>query len=281
VTALARAENKVEAGGTAHLVAALAKALREQQQLTQDELGKLVGYTGSAISAMETCAQPASDKMLIKLEETLGGGLGVFDEARRWMLLEKYPVRFRGFSALEAGAVTICSYETLVVDGLFQTEDYARALIGGGYPPVSEQKREELVEARLARRALFDRHPAPMIELILEEGVLKRPFGTWAVQRGQLRSLAEDAQRDNVCVQVLPMDRGLRGTYAGDRGAMKLVETKDHEHVVYLEIEDQGILVSDPAEVSQLAHRYAKIRAQALSPDDSLSLIQRLAGEER
>lgn len=277
---MARAVNKAAAGGTAHLVAALAKALREQQRLTQDELGKMIGYTGAAVSAMETCAQPASDKMLVNLEETLGGGLGVFEEARRWMLLEKYPARFRGFSALEAGAVTICSYETLVVDGLFQTEEYARALIGGGYPPVSEQKREELVEARLARRALFERDPAPMVELILEEGVLKRPFGSWEVLRGQLRSLAEDARRHNVCVQVLPMDRGLRGTYAGARGAMKLVETKDHEHVVYMEIEDQGILVSDPPEVSQLAHRYAKIRAQALSPDDSLSLIERLAGEE-
>jgi transcriptional regulator with XRE-family HTH domain len=278
---MARAVNKVEASGTAHLVAALAKALREQQQLSQEELGKKIGYTGSAVSAMETCAQPASDKMLVKLEEALGGGLGVFEKARRWMLLEKYPARFRGFSELEAGAVTICSYETLVVDGLFQTEEYARALIGGSYPPVSEQKREELIEARLARRALFERDPAPMVELILEEGVLKRPFGSWEVLRGQLRSLAEDARRDNVCVQVLPMDRGLRGTHAGDRGAMKLVETKEHEHVVYMEIEDQGILISDPPEVSQLAHRYAKIRAQALSPDDSLDLIERLAGEER
>ncbi|MFJ8360356.1 Scr1 family TA system antitoxin-like transcriptional regulator [Streptomyces sp. NPDC093984] len=281
MTAMARAVNKVEASGTAHLVAALAKALREQRQLSQEELGKKIGYTGSAVSAMETCAQPASDKMLVKLEEALGGGLGVFEKARRWMLLEKYPARFRGFSELEAGAVTICSYETLVVDGLFQTEEYARALIGGSYPPVSEQKREELVEARLARRALFERDPAPMVELILEEGVLKRPFGSWAVLRGQLRSLAEDARRDNVCVQVLPMDRGLRGTHAGDRGAMKLVETKEHEHVVYMEIEDQGILISDPPEVSQLTHRYAKIRAQALSPDDSLDLIERLAGEER
>ncbi|MFF7970752.1 Scr1 family TA system antitoxin-like transcriptional regulator [Streptomyces sp. NPDC007905] len=281
MTAMARAENKVEAGGTAHLVAALAKALREQQKLTQDELGKRIGYTGSAISAMETCAQPASDKMLVALEEQIGGGLGVFEKARRWMLLEKYPARFRGFSELEAGAVTISSYETLVVDGLFQTEEYARALIGGGYPPVTEQKREELVEARLARRALFDRLPVPMIELILEESVLRRPFGSWEVLRGQLRSLVEDAQRDNVCLQVLPMDRGLRGTYAGDRGGMKLVVTKDHEHVVYMEVEDQGILISDPAEVSQLAHRYAKIRAQALSPDDSLGLVERLAGEKR
>ncbi len=201
--------------------------------------------------------------------------MGVFQKARKWMLLEKYPTRFRGFSELEAGAITLCSYMTLVVDGLFQTEDYARALIGGSYPPVSEQKREELVEARLARRALFDWNSAPLIELILEESVLRRPFGSWEILRGQLRSLAEDARRDNVCVQVLPLDRGLRGTYAGDRGAMKLVETKDHQHVVYMEIEDQGILISDPAEASQLAHRYARIRAQALSPDESLDLSRR------
>ncbi|MFG2960452.1 helix-turn-helix transcriptional regulator [Streptomyces sp. NPDC048291] len=278
---MARAENKEEAGGTAQMVAALAKALREQQELTQEELGRRTGYTASAISAMETCAQPASDKMLVALEEAIGNGMGVFEKARKWMLLEKYPARFRGFSELEAGAVTISSYETLVVDGLFQTEDYARALIGGGFPPVSEQKREELVEARLARRALFKREPAPMIELILEESVLRRPFGPWEVLRGQLLSLVEDAQRDNVCLQVLPMERGLRGTYAGARGPMKMVVTAEHEHVVYMEIEDQGILVSEPEEVSQLAHRYAKIRAQALSTDDSVSLIERLAGEKR
>ncbi|GAA3567512.1 helix-turn-helix domain-containing protein [Streptomyces osmaniensis] len=278
---MARAENKTEAGGTAHLVAALAKALREQHGLTQPQLGDKLGYTAAAVSAMETCAQPASDQMLVKLEAEIGGGLGVFEKARKWILLEKYPARFRGFSELEAGAVTICSYETLVVDGLFQTEDYARALIGGGYPPLPDQKREELVEARVARRALFDRDPAPMVELILEEGVLRRPFGSWEVLRGQLLSLTEDAQRDNVCVQVLPLDRGLRGTYAGACGSMKLVETADHQHVVYLEIEDQGILVSEPSEVSQLAHRYAKIRSQALSPDESLNLIERLAGEKR
>ncbi|MFJ5270558.1 helix-turn-helix transcriptional regulator [Streptomyces sp. NPDC088358] len=278
---MARAENKVEAGGTAHMVAAMSKAFREQHQLTQEELGRQIGYTASAISAMETCAQPASDKMLVKLEEVIGGGFGLFEKARRFVLLEKYPTRFRGFSEMEAGAVTISSYETLVVDGLFQTEAYARALIGGSFPPVSEQKREQLVEARLTRRRLFEREAVPMIELILEESVLKRPFGSWDIMRGQLRSLAEDARRDNVCVQVLPMDRGLRGTYAGDRGAMKLVVTQEHDHVVYMEIEDQGILVSEPPQVSQLAHRYAKIRAQALSPDESLLLIEQLAGEER
>ncbi|MFJ3775347.1 helix-turn-helix transcriptional regulator [Streptomyces sp. NPDC090075] len=282
MTAMARAENKVEAGSTAQLLAALAKAFREQQELTQEELGKRIGYTGSAISAMETGAQPASDKMLAKLEEAIGGGLGIFEKARRFVLLDKYPAQFKNFALVEQEAVTLSSYQTFVVDGLFQTPDYARALIGGGFPKLPEEKVEELVEARVARRALFDRaDPTAMIELILEESVLQRPFGSLEVLRDQLQSLAEDAERDNVSVQVIPHDRGLRSGHAGAHGDVKLVKTKDHHDVVHLEVQDESLLVSDPAKVALLAHRYAKIRAQALSPDDSLSLIRKLAGEER
>ncbi|MCZ0987877.1 helix-turn-helix domain-containing protein [Streptomyces diastatochromogenes] len=279
---MARAENKVEAGGTALLVAALAKALREQLGLTQEELGKRIGYTASAISAMETCAQPASDKMLVALEKEIGGGLGIFEKARKFILLDKYPPQFKNFALMEREAVSLSSYQTYVIDGRFQTPEYARALIGGGFPKLPDAKVEELVEARIARRALLDRtDPTPMIELILDESALRRPIGGWEVLRDQLRSLAEDAERDNVSIQVMPMERGLRGGHAGTRGDMVLVVTKDHHHVVYMEIEDESVLVSDPAKVAHLTHRYAKIRTQALSRDDSLSLIQKLAGEER
>ncbi|MEW2163518.1 helix-turn-helix transcriptional regulator [Streptomyces sp. NPDC007084] len=278
---MARAENKVEAGGVARMVAAMSKAFRKQHGLTQEELGRLIGYTASAISAMETCAQPASDEMLIKLEEVIGGGLGLFEEARKYVLMDKYPPQFQNFALMEAQAVTLSSYQTYVVDGLFQTEGYARALIGGGFPRLPGAKVAELVEARMARKALFDRNPTAMIELILDESVLRRPFTDWEVQREQLRSLAQEAERDNVSIQVTPLERGLQGSHAGTNGNMVLVETKEHHHVVYLEIEDESLLISDATKASQLAHRYAKIRTQALSPDDSLSLIQKLAGEDQ
>ncbi|WP_406183825.1 Scr1 family TA system antitoxin-like transcriptional regulator [Streptomyces sp. NBC_01006] len=260
-------------------IAEIARLLRVRENLTQEALGDQIGYTGSAISAMETCAQPVSDRMLEGLEQVIGKGLGIFAASRKYVLMEKYPVRFREFSRMEATAYTISSYETLVVDGLFQTEAYARALMSAGYPPEPKAKLEELVEARLARRALFDRDPTAMIELILEESVLRRPFGSREIMRGQLNSLVEDAERINVTVQILPLDRGLTGAYAGACGPMKLVETEDHDHVVYLEVEDEGMLVSDRVKVSRLAQRYAKIRAQALSPDESLGLIRQLAGE--
>ncbi|MEW2704403.1 helix-turn-helix transcriptional regulator [Streptomyces koyangensis] len=261
------------------LVAEIVRLLRKKQGYTQDQLGDLIGWTGSAISAVETRAQPVSDEMLVALEPAIGEGLGVFTAARQYILREKFPKRFRDYSILESEARTISTYENFVVDGLFQTEDYARALIGGSYPPPSEAQREELVEARRSRRAVFDREDPPYLELILEESVLRRPFGSLSILRGQLLALADDAALPHVNLQVLPLDRALRGSHAGDRGPMHLVETKDHEHVVYMEIEDQGLLISQPAAVSDLSHRYARIRAQALSPDDSLDLITRLAGE--
>lgn len=277
---MARAENKAEAGGTARVVAALAKALREQQQLSQEELGALIGYTGSAVSAMETCAQPASDQMLIKLEESIGLGLGVFEKAREYIRTDKYPAQFKDYALLEQRALTLSTYVTIVVHGLFQTESYARALIGGGYPPLKDDRVDELVEGRVARQALFGREPLALIELILDEAVLRREIGSKAIMRHQLLRLSELAQQRNVTVQVMSLDRGLRGTYAAARGPMTLLETLGHDHLVYLEPQDESLLISDPAKVGVYAQRYAKIRSEAMSPDESLHLIQKLAGDQ-
>lgn len=276
---MARAENKTEASGTAYLIATLAKALREQQQLSQEELGREIGYTGSAVSAMETCAQPASDQMLVRLEEVIGSGLGVFEKAREYIRLDKYPPQFKNYVLLEQRALTLSTYVTFVIHGLVQTDAYARALIGGGYPPYKDERVEELVEARMARRALLDRDPTALIELVVEESALRRVIGSREIMHEQLRYLAECARRRNLTLQVLPMDCGLGGEHFGTTGDMTLLETPEHDHVVYLEPQNESLLVSDPAKVTTYAHRYAKIRSQALGPRESLGLIEQLAGE--
>ncbi|MEW2412522.1 helix-turn-helix transcriptional regulator [Streptomyces sp. NPDC046866] len=279
---MAKAANKETAGGVIRIVSHLARALREREKLTQKELGKMLGYSAAAISAVETCAQPASDEMLIGLEATIGGGLGVFEVARELVPLERYPAQFQDFIMLEQKALSLCSFEPQVIYGLFQTEAYARALIAGGYPVLSEQRVEELVEARMARRVLFDRRPEALIEFILDESALRRDIGSKGLMRDQCRHLAELARRRNVTVQVLPLDCGLSGEHAGVRGGgMHLIETPRHERLVYMEVQDESLLLSAPAKVSMYAQRYAKIRAQALGPRESLGLIEQLAGDRR
>ncbi|WP_455357507.1 helix-turn-helix domain-containing protein [Streptomyces sp. SYSU K217416] len=278
---MARAENKEVAGATTRYVAEIARMMREKQNLTQKEVGEQTGFTGSAISAMETCAQPASDQMLVKLEEVIGSGLGLFERAREFVRMDKYPAQFKNFALLEQRALTLSSFEPLVINGLFQTEEYAQALISGGFPPLPAPRVNELVEARMSRKSLFDREPVALIELVLDESVLHRVIGDRKVMRGQMLHMVETARRRNVTLQVMPLDRGLYGEHAGMRGGMTLVETPEHDHVVYLEPQDESLLISDAAKVSTYAQRYAKIRAQALSPVESLSLIERLAGEQQ
>ncbi|MER5361905.1 helix-turn-helix transcriptional regulator [Streptomyces sp. NPDC002785] len=277
---MARAENKETASPTAKLVADVAKKARIRKKLTQDQLGKEIGFSAAAVSAMEMCAQPASDEMLAGLERVLGDGMGLFEQARIYMRMEAYPPQFKPHAPLEQAALSLHLYSMHVVHGLFQTEDYARALIGGGYPPLSEQRVEQLVEGRMIRKALFDREPLPMIELILEESVLARVIGNADIMRAQMRYLAECARRRNVTLSVLALDCGRFGEYAGARGGMTLVETPHHEHLVYLEPQDESLLISDPGKVSTYAQRYAKIRSQAMGPRESLDLIERLAGVE-
>lgn len=131
---MARAENKETAGPMAQMVAKLARKLRVRKGWSQDRLGAELGFSGAAVSAMETLAQPASDQMLVELERVLGDGMGIFEDARTAVRLEKYPEQFQNFAPLEQRAIVLQMYETLVINGLFQTEEYARALIGGGYP---------------------------------------------------------------------------------------------------------------------------------------------------
>ncbi|MFF0477873.1 helix-turn-helix transcriptional regulator [Streptomyces sp. NPDC004284] len=278
---MARAENRETVGPAARMAAAVAKRLRLKKGWTQEYLGAQMGFTGAAISAMERLIHPVSDDMLVQLESVLGGGTGIFEEMRELVRLEKLPEQFREYAPIEQKAVALWLYANHVVHGLFQTEAYARALIAGGYPEPTPERIEELVVARMARKKLFDRKPVCEIELILDESVLRRTIGSEDIMREQLLYLAECAQRSNVNLQVLPLDAGLGGKYAGARGDLNIVETPAHDHVTYLEIQGESLLITDRTKVSTHRQRYAKIRAQALDPRRSLGVIEELAGVRR
>lgn len=242
---MASAENKQTASPMALMVAEVARTMRIQRGWTQEQLGHELGYSAAAVSAMETCAQPASDAMLVELERVLGNGTSLFESARRFMRMEKYPRQFQDYALLEQAAISLQLFAMTVIHGLFQTEAYARALIGGAYPPLSDQRVEELVQLRMERKVLFDREPVPMIEVIIDEAVLRRVIGSEEIMREQLLHLVECARRRNVTLLVLPLDAGKYGEYAGDRGSMSLLETPAHEHLVYLEPQDESLLISE------------------------------------
>jgi hypothetical protein len=128
----------------------------------------------------------------------------------------------------------------------------------------------------MERKALFDRKPMCVINVIIEEAALRRQIGGAEVMRAQYEYLLACAKRPNVVVQVMPMSTA---GHAGLQGPLTVLETPEQATLVYMEGNGHSTLVSRPDEVGALARRYAMIRSQALRPEESVALIEQLAGE--
>jgi uncharacterized protein DUF5753/helix-turn-helix protein len=119
------------------------------------------------------------------------------------------PEEFHRFLDWEAALVAYRQFETLLVPGLLQTGEYARALISGIGPHLTHDEVERRVMARLVRQQILSRAEPPRLHVILDAGVLERPIGTRRVMRDQLRSLANAVEAPHVTVQVLPKSIGV------------------------------------------------------------------------
>ncbi|MCZ4121373.1 helix-turn-helix domain-containing protein [Streptomyces sp. H39-S7] len=261
--------------GTARYFAELLRRFRKSRGLTQAQLGELVHVSDSYVSAIETCERIPSPEFIAAADEALEAD-GLLALATEHLAHDRYPAFFKDFAKLEADALSVSSYSTHMLNGLLQTEDYARAVISSRFPPLEDDEVERLVEARLARQTLFFRKPVALFSFVIEESVLRRRFGTRDAMHELLDHILRCATLRNVVAQVVSSGRG---EHAGADGAMTLVETPEHKHLAYLEAQERSLLVSDPDEVARYSQRYAMIRTQALGIEESAALITQLAGE--
>lgn len=257
------------------------KALRERAGLTQRELGRRLGYGEETIASVEQGRRVPQPALLTAVDELLDAG-GVLtaasdavERAKQAMRI-RHPVWFRDYARLEAEAVEFHEYGNQVFPGLLQTEEHARALFGMRTPLLDEPTIEQRVAARLARQELLTRWPAPLVTSVIEESVLHRPLGGREVHRRQLQHLLRLGEMRSLQLQVMPTDRT---EHAGLGGAFILITPKGQPQVAYLEVQNASKLISDQEEVRMLAARYGSIRAQALTPRDSLTAIEKLLGE--
>src|SRR5699024_1737461 len=131
-------------------------------------------------------------------------------QERNWHEIHgKLPTNWKDLIRFENDAAAISNYEPLVVPGLAQTPDYARAIIHGTNPRLSNGEVDTLVATRLSRQVILSRRPAPKVHLVVDEMVLRRPVGDTAILRDQLHALRALADRPHVTVQIVPFDAGV------------------------------------------------------------------------
>ncbi|MFD3423226.1 DUF5753 domain-containing protein [Streptomyces decoyicus] len=184
---------------------------------------------------------------------------------------------FREWARLERTAVSLCTYECRLVPGLLQSEAYARAVFEGTIPVVTDERLEALLAARAERQRMLVERPTMLFSFIVEEHVFRRRFGDAEAARGLLDHVLAAAAPRNVTLQVVPLGGGL---HACLDGPVQVLETPEGRRLGYAEGQESGRLISDPKGVSLLCQRYETLRSQALNPQESRALLERLRGEQ-
>ncbi|MEU8709914.1 helix-turn-helix transcriptional regulator [Streptomyces sp. NPDC048565] len=251
------------------------KLLREAAGLTQAELGASVGYGEAHIASVEQGRRIPKPEMVDAVDRVLGGH-GVLVAMKGEVERARYPSFFREYARLEAEATQLHAYDSHVVKGLLQTEEYARAVFEMWRPLLDADTVERRIAARMERQKLFARRPAPLLSFVIEETVLRRPLGGEAVLRGQLEQLLLYGHERNIEIQVMPTDLV---EHAGLAGAFTLLHIGDRRRIAYAEVQDDSALHSEPKKVGAYESTYGVLRAQALTPRESLAFIERRLGE--
>ncbi|WP_329052854.1 helix-turn-helix transcriptional regulator [Streptomyces violaceus] len=251
------------------------KLRREAVGMRAGEFGTAVGYGEDMVYKIEGGKRIPRQDYLVRADEVLGaGGLIAAD----WEDVKKvrYPKSVRALAQLEAKAVELGVYVGLSIHGLLQTPDHARALFEAWQPPYSEEEVEHLVAARMARKSIFERSPAPALSFVLEEATLRRWVGGTMVWRQQLEHLLGVARLRNVTLQVMRMSSG---AHPGLDGRIEVLKFADGTAVGRSDGAFSGRPTSDPKHLRILELRYGTIRAQALTPGESLAFIEQVLGE--
>ncbi|MEV6686599.1 helix-turn-helix transcriptional regulator [Streptomyces sp. NPDC051130] len=248
---------------------------REQAGMRASDLGVAIGYGEDLVRKVESGKRIPRPEYLDKADEALGAG-GKIRAMKPDMEQVRYPKKVRDLAKLEARAVELSAYGNHNIHGLLQTKDYARALFEMWQPPQTKEQIERGVAARMARRSIFERSPAPALSFVQEEVTLRRRIGGTMVLRRQLERLLEVSQLRHVTIQIMPTDRE---EHAGMGGLIQVVKFADGSAVGRSEGAFNGRPVSDPRQLRVLEQCHAMIRSQALTPRESMAFIEQVLGE--
>lgn len=274
-------------------LAAQLRELRESAYLTLAEVADRIEVNQGSLSRIETGERGTTPVLVRALLDCYG----VHDDARRDDILDlvradkeqqkpwwrKYSTvltatRYDGYLALEAGATALASYQPMLVPGLLQTEDYARAVITQMRRELTPPEAESLVKVRMERQEsrLGGDHPTQLCA-ILDEAVLRRTIGSPAVMREQFTHLMEASEQPNITLQLLPF---ALGAHPGLYGPFVILTfPQPTRPLVWLENPKNSVYLESDDDVENYTEIFDQLRACALDPAETRTRITQIAKE--
>jgi transcriptional regulator with XRE-family HTH domain len=254
------------------LFAAELQAARTRAGMSQDELAARINYSPSLVGMVESMRRVPRLDFAQRCDEALAT-TGTFGRLHGHLRTAPFPSWFRPFAQHEAEATALRTFELVLVPGLLQTGEYARALLCTKVG-ATEDEVDQLVTARLERQAILDRDNPPLFWVLIDEDALHRPVGGRDVMRVQVEHVAEMAGRPNVVVQVIPADVG---AHQGLVGAFVIADFAKAPSIVYLETALTGLVVERAEDVAAVTLTYDTLKTEALPRAASLGLLREVA----
>ncbi|KFF95399.1 helix-turn-helix transcriptional regulator [Streptomyces europaeiscabiei] len=244
---------------------------REAASLTQKQLGDILGYTASLVGQIETARKCPTLEFSERVDVALETG-GLLSRLAVLVMRHQLPAWFQQVAEIEVRAAEIYTFQTHLIHGLLQTENYVRAVLGA----LDETDLDERTAVRLARQRIFEKEEPPVLWAVISEAALYQKLGGAGVMRGQLLKLLAFEKNHRVNVQVLPFEAG---AHAGLQGSFNLYRCRQDPDIVYTEGYGSGHPTANPDTVKDCSLRYDHLQAAALSLRDSAELIRRVMEE--
>jgi transcriptional regulator with XRE-family HTH domain len=259
--------------------AALLRAHREAAGLSLTKLAEALGCSPQWIGMLEAMRKPPSEATAIDCDTYFKTTPSFHTLWKQYKDRPKYvalPPWFQHWLEIEQTADVLRNWEPLIIPGLLQTPEYARALFTDK-PGITDEELEQYVTSRAERQTVLTKENPVLYRVLVDEGVLHRLIGSPHIMRDQLAALIEMAQLRNVVVQVVPS-----GTLctAGVNGAFWIAGVTGRTDTVYLEGATEGRVSDHPREVAEVQLRYDALNAAALSPEPSIELIRKVMEEK-
>lgn len=264
--------------------------LRKAAGLSREAVAEQTGINKATLYRIETAQarpQPRTLKALLDLYEVEEAEreelVALSREANQQGWLKTFegelPDRYNALIGFESEARQLLTYQALLIPGLLQTEDYARAVIRGMGPQLTDDEVEALVAARMQRQQVLEGDQL-RFWAVVDEAALWRSVGDAAVLRAQLEHLRRVARRPNVTLQLLPFDAGPHPALLGAFVILKFGDIGAPD-IVYIESEAGDLFLDDEPSVERYNTTFEHLRATALSSRASADFLSRRIRETK
>jgi len=275
-------ENEPGPGARRRYLGKTLRKLREQRGMTTAGVAKQMHASQPTVSRIEGGRGTIMARHVYRMLEIFGVEeaqadtlMRIAEQANERGWWESYtdtiPDWFEIYASLESDSAEQWMYEAEFVPGLFQTEDYIRALRLASHPDSTPDQVARSAQLRLERQQQIRDQ---QISAVINEAVVRRQVGNATVMRDQLARLVAEIDR-GVDLRVLPFASGAHAAMTGSFIMLRFPD-RDEMDLVYVENERGGMYLEREADLLRHGDVFTRVRDQALSVKETRSMLASL-----